>query len=168
MKQIIFSLILLFGLAACADKVSYHPGWVTKEVIGGLEPETAFVLVEREDQTFLPGMEQGQRTRISAGLVKRDDQGRYQVLLPDETQRVSLLFIARGYQTHRISFDRTLGVGAYEYDVSLKPDPNWKRGFYLSLRPFLQGFITEPRYKMPAEQQFFLGQWLNESEDLLK
>ncbi len=168
MRIIFLALGLALGLAACADKVTYRPGWVTQEILGRLEPQNAFVLIEREDQTFLPPGPNGQQTRMSVGLAQRDEKGKYHISLPDETKGVSLLFVAQGYLPHRMRFERTFGVGAYEYDVALEKAEDWKGIFYLTLRPYLSGFMTEPRYAMSARQQFFLGQWLNLSEDQLQ
>ena len=168
MRTIFLALVLALGLTACAKNVSYHPGWVTKEIFGQLEPKDAFVLIERQDQTFMPSGSGGQQTRISVALVQRNGKGEYHIQLPDETKGVSLLFIAQGYRPQRARFDRTLGVKAYEFDVTLEESKDWKGDFFLTLRPYLSRFITERRYAMKAEQQHFLGQWLNRNEDQLQ
>ena len=157
----------MLAISACAENVNLHPGWTTKEIYGKLEPAEAFVLVEREDQTFLPIDSQGQRRTFTAAIVKRNAEGNYHVTLPDETAAISLMFLAEGYQPQRRRFERSLGVGAYEFDVKLVPAKDWLGTFYFHLRPYLSGFIIDQRYKMPQRQQYFLGQWMNKSEDNL-
>jgi len=171
MRLGIWALLVLM-LAGCSDKVGYQAGMVTREVTGQVSfeeasGETPFVLVRMHGATFIKNSDGTRLTRPSARLVYPDSNGRYRVYLDDEVNRVDLYYIARGTKPAQASFERTLGVSAYQFDISLKKDAHWHKGYYIGLKPILSGYITEPRYKMPPKDQLFLGDWMSETENRL-
>ena len=171
MWQKLFVFLSVIALAACSSGgANYKAGWVTKEITGKITPVDAFIIVEQENQTFLPsgidGLngQQGYLKRSSARIARPDAEGNYSVRLPDEVSALSLLVIAKGMSPFRKTFQRSMGVGVIEFDIELKEAANFKETYFHSLRPYLSGFITEKGYKMPEIQKYFLGQWMQKTE----
>jgi len=165
MKRLLWGLLLVAG---CSQGVEIRPGWTTTKVVGQMKPQEGFILVERQDQTFLPQGETGYLNRSSAELVLPDAEGNYQVEWPTETVSLTLTYIAAGHVPVKRGFDRSLGVGAYESQVELALAANWAEIFYVNLRPYLSQFITESAFQMPPPDQLFLGNWMNQSEEAIR
>ncbi len=166
-----FILFGLFTLASCSSGgANYKAGWVTKEIRGKVTPSAGvFIVVEQQDQTFLPGGSDmpgrsQNLTTSTARVVQPDKEGNYSVTLPSEARSVSLFFVSEGNKPARKSFERSLGVGVIEQDVTLEVADNFKELYFLSLRPYLSGFISEKRYKMPEYNQYIIGQWMENIE----
>lgn len=156
------------SLSSCAEGVTHHPGWVTESIQGKMTLEApqgqspfqhAFVLVELQERSFLGDAESPQ-FELRAFLVRPDQEGRYRVRLSSATASLRLSFFARGHLVAKKEFDRTLGVGSYEFDPALKRDEDWLNRFYFGIQPHLTGYITDERFKMPETDQLFLGNWL--------
>lgn len=172
--SILFSVLVgsLIISPGCSDQVKYHAGLVTGSVAGKilLDPdlgkEHIFILVQEHHRTFIKTSE-GYLIRISASVAHPDENGYYSIPFAAEVVRLDLRVVARGYQVVFFSFNRTLGIGRYEYNKTLTRAPNWRDSFFLLIKPVLSEYITEERYLMKRFDQLFLGNWLSETEDLL-
>ncbi len=160
-------IVFVFG---CSSKVGYHIGIVTSHVAGTIGFENkekrtnVFLLVKKYIRTFYENS-QGYLHHVNASIQFPNDKGEYEVSFDADVDKIDLLFISPGHLIESKSFSRTLGVGSYEYNVTMRPDSSFKDSFYLSIKPSLSEFILEPRYKMPQSQQMFLGNWFKRIED---
>ncbi|OGG98139.1 MAG: hypothetical protein A2508_09290 [Candidatus Lambdaproteobacteria bacterium RIFOXYD12_FULL_49_8] len=172
MKFWFLGLALLLWLGGCSEKVGYQVGFVTREVNGLITLADAsadtgprpFVLATLHAATFLEQSDGKRLHQLRASLARPERGGRYLVRFDDEVDRVDLIFVAAGYIPARASFDRTLGVSAYSFDIELKKDPQWHKGYYIGLKAILADYITEPRYRLAPKDQLFLGQWMDQVE----
>jgi hypothetical protein len=163
---------ILIGLIVpgCSKQVTYHAGVYTGSVFGHIQlemdTEDAFVIVRRYDLTLIETAG-GYRHRLSASVLDPGSDGIYSVPFLPETRRLDLTFVARDHRPVSFSFQRTLGVGAFEYDVSLVKDGRWKENYFLAIRPVLVDLIVEGRYRLSPMEQLFLGNWMDETENRL-
>ena len=157
-------LALLF--TACTPGVGYEAGVYTEHIHGTIKvtgQQAPFILVLTEEETFLS--QPGQPVyRTKARIARVNKKGEYVVTLSNAARSVQLHSLAQGHQLDQKEFARTLGVKAYEYNITLNPSKNWGQEFTLHLKPFLMGFILDDRYQMPQGDQLFLGDWMQEME----
>ena len=123
---------------------------------------SALFLVRKHNRTFIESSS-GPLYRVSAGII-RPVEGRYQVDMESEVNRVELVFYARGHRPVYYSFKRTLGIGEYIFNVRLKPDAGWRDSYFLLIKPELTNYIVEPRFNMRTSDQLFLGEWMDRAE----
>ena len=167
---LIATLILSLELISCSNEIGRRPGWITRSVEGKIElnqpisTTRPFILVRYYNRLFIE-TSQGYLYRISASIVKPDEQGIYRIYWEDEVDKVELLLIVEGYRTQSAIFQRSLGVGAYEADFQPVKDQNWKENFYLAIKPVLTEFIVEERYQLSKMDQLYIGNWLDRIED---
>lgn len=164
----LLALLLLWGLVAgcSSERVGVQMGFVTEEVKGRITPAAKprpVVLVRAHRAGFVEGP-QGRLAEVNAFLVFPDAKGEYQVPFATEVRAVQLLVFKPGFKPARAGFERSLGVESYRFDLDLKPEANWKEGYYLGLKPVLSGYITEERYKLPARDVLFLNEWMDQVE----
>lgn len=172
-QYLLFCLGICLILGACSKEVGYRPGLVTQHVQGQIElaagnsDSQAFVVVRKHNVTLIE-TSAGYLRRIAVNVLHPDEKGRYSASFDAETRQLDLTFISRGRRPVSHSFRRTLGIGAYRYDVCLKPDPQWRESYYLLIKPTLVDFIVEKRYQLAPAEQLFLGDWMVSAEKQLK
>jgi len=160
---------VLFFFSGCSDKIDYSAGIVTMMVEGSINLDQhsysnqAFVITRKYHRSFVSSST-GNLYRVSASIVRPDENGHFEVRLNSEVDRVDLMVVAEGYQFAQQSFQRTLGIGSYSFQAKLEKDPNWRDNYYLLIKPTLSEYITEQRYRMKNTDQMFLGDWFNEVE----
>jgi hypothetical protein len=171
--KLLMGVVLTGSIAVgCSKQVTYRAGVYTHSVHGQiqLEPgqgvEEAFVIVRRYDLTLIETAS-GYRHRLSAAVLHPNPDGTYAVPFHPETRRLDLTFIARDCLPVNFSFQRTLGIGAFEYDVQLVRDGQWKDVYFLLIKPVLVDLIVENRYRLAPVEQLFLGHWMDQTENRL-
>ena len=165
----LFCILALEGISSCSPKIGYNFGVVTSHVEGTISSESGqiqsgtFIIVQQYNRTFFE-TSRGYLHNVSAILIFPDKKGKYRATFGADIDRLDLFFVAEGHRIASETFTRTLGIGSYEYNAVMHPDPTFKETFYLSTKPTLSDFIVEKRYKMPQTQQMFLGNWLKKIE----
>ncbi len=160
-------ICFIFG---CSGSLIYHPGIYTRFVKGKIFLESAsvnerpFIIVRKHHKTFLKTSE-GYLRRITASVIKPDQNGFYRIVFGTEVGQLDVMYFAKGFISDSFSFHRTLGIDSYEYNVALKPDKNWRNSFFLLMKPTLAEYIIEDRYRMTQADKLFIGDWLDEVEN---
>lgn len=171
MFQLICWIFLLIGAVGCSGKVGYHFGVVTHSVIGKIEKEssekfnsTTFILVKEHVRTFMSNSD-GDLHRIGAKIVKVDNEGNYNVSYGSDVSQLDLFYLSEGHLMDSESFRRTLFIGSYEYNMTLKTDNDFRNSYYLVIKPILSELITESRYRLPLNHQVFIKDWMDQMDE---
>lgn len=165
----LFVFVLFTGCSGMSD---YQVGLYSTSVdgvitgISDVKTDEVFILVLNYHRTLLETSE-GFLNRVTASLVYPNERGEYSALFDTDTTTLDLRIYAKGKLLESAKYHRSLGIGVYEYDVSLQKDENWKNTFYLMVKPHLVEFITEERYMMSQMDKLFIGDWLSKVEDEL-
>ena len=64
--------------------------------------------------------------------------------------------------------NRQFGIGKFEYNLELNEVTKWKDYFLTTIQPMLEGFLIEPRYKIPFIDQQLMIAWLNKEKEKLQ
>lgn len=158
-------IIILGMLGGCSSSPDYQAGLYTKSVAGTIRPSAAheearcFVLVLNYHRTLIETSE-GYLSRVTASLVYPDQEGNYKATFDADTVTLELAFYAKGHLVLNQQFHRSLGIGAYNFNVKLKEDVDWKNSYYLMIKPSLSDYITEGRYLMNQFDKHYIGEWL--------
>ena len=170
--QLACLISILLGTIGCSGKINYHIGIVTHSVTGKIERASAeayksgtFILVKEHVRTFMSTSD-GDLHRIGAKIVKADKEGNYNVSYGSNVSRLDLFYLSEGHLMNSESFKKTLFIGSYEYNMTLKTDLDFRNSYYLNIKPMLVGLITESRYRLPITDQVFLSNWMNQMDDL--
>lgn len=165
-------LILAIAFVGCSEKTDYKVGIYSISVDGsiqkseGLTKDNAFILVINHHRTLLETSE-GYLHRVTASIVHPNKNGAYSARFDTDTTTLDIRVFARNSLVESQRFHRSLGIGRYIYNVSLKTDDNWGNNYYLLIKPYLIDFITEERYLMSKMDKLFIGNWLSDIEDQL-
>ncbi len=163
---------LIIAASGCSSEVSYSPGIYTHHVQGKVSVESEltedrpFIVVQKHHRTFFETSD-GYLNRVSVSISRPDLKGNYSIEFGADTTQLDLIFYANGFLTDSFRFHRTLGIGKYGYDITLKKDKGWRNSFFLLIKPTLIAYVTEKRYKMPESDKYFVGDWLSKVEDSL-
>ena len=168
--QLIYCIFLLIGTIGCSGKIGYHFGVVTHSVTGKIEKESTakfnsatFILVKEHVRTFIATSD-GDLHRISAKVIKADKEGNYFVSYGSDVSQLDLFYLSEGHLMDSESFRKTLLIGSYEYNMTLKTDIDFKNSYYLAIKPMLSELITESRYRLPLNHQVFIEDWMNQMD----
>ncbi|MBU3915809.1 hypothetical protein KKA14_09770 [bacterium] len=172
----LFYLAVLSGLvtclSGCASNVRYSPGIYTHHVEGQvlLESEqtadSPFIVVKKHHRIFFE-TSSGYLYRVSVSICHPDEKGKYSIEFGADTAQVDLIFYANGFLTDSFRFHRTLGIGKYVYDITIKKDKSWKNSFFLLIKPTLIEYVKEKRYRLPELDEHFIGDWIGKIEESL-
>lgn len=172
-RGILLTLIfggLLLVCGGCSPVLEYHPGLYTKSVTGTIQTEQVdpapqpFILVLDFHRTLLETTD-GFLQRITAFIVYPDAEGKYSVAFANDTAKLELSFYAQNSLTLVQQFNRSLGIGSYQYHADLKRDENWRNSYFLQIKPTLIEYITEKRFLMNQSDRHFLGEWLAAADE---
>lgn len=165
---------LLLGMMFCGGclgpHLQYDLGWTTRTIDGlilneeGLPlPKNSFIVVKSYFPQFIEINEQPFYSP-QASLAFIDPQGFFRVPFDWRASKIELNFIAPGYAMDSFLFQRQMGIGDLHYQKKLLRTNGWQDHLYVSLSPFLQDLILEPRYNLPQAWQKFIGDWLEEQK----
>ena len=170
--QLVCLISILLGTIGCSGKINYHIGVVTHSVTGKIERESAkryksetFILVKEHVRTFMSTSD-GDLHRVGAKIAKVDEEGNYVVSYDSDVSRLDLFYFSEGHLMDSETFKKTLFIGSYEYNMTLKADSDYRNSYYLAIKPMLVELIIEPRYRLPITDQVFLKNWMNQMDDL--
>ena len=173
-----FSLLAIAAallLSACLGPgADYRIGLGTTRVTGILNiplkdlPEGGPVIVViKYHHTFIETGGNEVLKRPSAHKVYVGAEGEFNISMPTDVVEMIMMFIAPGHLTDTFHLRRQLGVGDVTYRPNMQPMTGWRSHYYTYLKPQLQHYITEERYRMSPGEQNELSKWLQLQDSLL-
>lgn len=175
-RAILLACAVALLLAACLPpQASFRPGFSTSVIDGAVDNPPLrknvpppFLLVVQHHYTFVELEGQPAVTHPSAHVRNLDAGGRFRVDLPADVVGADLYFIAADHLTEVFRFHRQFGVGTVSYHASLQPMNDWRAHFYTFLKPQLEHFITEDRYRLNPIAQQQLSDWMEDQQQRIE
>ncbi len=165
--------ILLFILQGCySPQMSFEWGWTTDRIEGvmtnqegrGAFPNEGFILVRQYYSQFVQFGEEAPIYYPIARLVFPDEHGKFLIPFDLKASKIDLTFVMSGHVMQNLSFRRQIGVGTLFYEARMQKTAGWQDHFFVTIVPFLQQFIADPRFQLAQAHQLFLGEWLEQEK----